>query len=91
MDSATKRLLDAILMYSESAPPNVSKERLDSLKEVADGIMDDAVSMGPVTPGQRAVAEAMGTKEPEPKSYDPNEVIKSPGQREVEALSADRS
>lgn len=90
MDASTRRLLNSILGYLDSAPPNVKNDLLNDLKRISDDIMQTSLDNSPITPGQRAVAQAMGGKEPVQEEYDPNDVEKSPGQREAEAVAADQ-
>lgn len=88
MDAATKRLLDGILAYLESAPPNVSNDLLKDLKGLSEQIIDTSMSEKNDSPGRLAVAHAIGKDEPEPIEFDSQTVEKSPGQREAEGVAA---
>jgi hypothetical protein len=87
MDAATRRLLNSILSYIDDAPPNVSLDMIKELKGISEQIMDAAVANSPVTPGQMAVAHAIGKDEPEPVKIE-EDIDKSPGQKEAEGIGS---
>jgi hypothetical protein len=88
MDVSTKRLLDGILGYLESAPPNVSNDLLKELKGISEQIIETSVSEKNDSPGRLAVANAIGKDEPDPIEFDSQTVEKSPGHREAEGVAA---